>query len=80
MNNSDIIGFVGVFITLIAYFLMIFNFIAKEGRLFYWMNIIGAGLACYASFLISYWPIVVLEGTWTLISIGGLVRKEGIGN
>jgi hypothetical protein len=74
MAYSDIIGFIGVFITLLAYFLIIFNFIPKEGVLFYMMNIVGAGLACYASVLIVYWPFVVLEGTWTLISIVGLIK------
>ena len=74
MTYDDIIGFIGVFITLLAYFLIIFNFIPKEGVLFYAMNIIGAGLACYASVLIVYWPFVVLEGTWTLISIVGLIK------
>ena len=74
MTYTDIIGFIGVFITLLAYFLIIFDFIPKEGVLFYLMNIIGAGLACYASVLIVYWPFVVLEGTWTLISIAGLVK------
>lgn len=75
MNYSDIIGGIGVFITLLAYFLIIFNFIDKDGVLFFMMNIIGAGLACYASLLIDYWPFVVLEGTWTLISIVGLVKS-----
>ena len=74
MTYSDIIGFIGVFITLLAYFLIIFDFIPKEGVLFYVMNIVGAGLACYASVLIVYWPFVVLEGTWTLISLAGLIK------
>jgi len=74
MTYNDIIGFIGVFITLLAYFLIIFDFIPKEGVLFYVMNIVGAGLACYASVLIVYWPFVVLEGTWTLISLVGLLK------
>jgi hypothetical protein len=74
MSYNDIIGFIGVFITLLAYFLIIFDFIPKEGVLFYVMNIVGAGLACYASVLIVYWPFVVLEGTWTLISLVGLLK------
>jgi len=74
MNYNDLIGFIGVFITLLAYFLIIFDFIPKEGVLFYLLNIIGAGLACYASVLIVYWPFIVLEGTWTLISIVGLAK------
>mgnify|MGYP000545352382 CR=1 FL=1 len=75
MTYNDIIGGIGVFITLLAYFLIIFNFINKDGALFFIMNIVGAGLACYASILIVYWPFVVLEGTWTLISIVGLVKS-----
>lgn len=75
MTFSDIIGGIGVFITLLAYFLIIFNFIDKNGVLFFMMNIIGAGLACYASLLIDYWPFVVLEGTWTLISVVGLIKS-----
>ena len=75
MTYNDIIGGIGVFITLLAYFLIIFNFIDKDGALFFIMNIIGAGLACYASLLINYWPFVVLEGTWTLISVVGLIKS-----
>ena len=78
MTYSDIIGFIGVFITLLAYFLIIFDFIPKEGALFYLMNIIGSGLACYASVLIVYWPFVLLEGTWSLISIAGLIKLRRV--
>ena len=74
MSVSDLVGFVGVFITLLAYFLIIFDFIPKEGVLFYMMNIVGAALACYASILIRYWPFVLLEGTWTIISLIGLIK------
>jgi hypothetical protein len=74
MSYSDLIGFIGVFITLLAYFLIIFDFIPKEGVLFYMMNIIGSGLACYASILIVYWPFVILEGTWVAISLVGLIK------
>ena len=74
MTYSDLIGFIGVFITLLAYFLIIFDFISKEGVLFYLMNIIGSALACYASVMIVYWPFVLLEGTWTIISIVGLLK------
>lgn len=71
---TDIIGAIGVGSILLAYFFNIFNFIPKEGKLFFLMNIIGAGLACYASFLINYWPFVILEGTWLLISVIGFFK------
>lgn len=75
MNFNDIIGIIGVGLILVAYFLNIFSLIPKEGKLFFLMNILGAGLACYASVLIHYWPFVILEGVWTVISVIGLIRK-----
>lgn len=75
-TQTDIIGTLGVGSILLAYFFNIFNLIPKDGKLFFLMNIIGAGLACYASFLINYWPFVILEGTWFLISVIGLLKTN----
>jgi len=75
MTTNDIIGSIGVGITLLAYFLSVFSLIQKEGALFFWMNIIGSGIACFASVLIEFWPFVVLEGSWVIISIIGLVKS-----
>jgi hypothetical protein len=80
MSYNDIVGTIGVGIILIAYFMNIFSFIKKDGVLFYVMNIIGASLACYASILINYLPFIILEATWTMVSVLGLVkvlRKNG---
>jgi hypothetical protein len=78
MTYNDIIGSLGVALVLIAYFLNTEKIIPVNGKLFYVLNIIGAGLACYASVLISYWPFVILEGAWTLVSIYGLMRAMRI--
>jgi hypothetical protein len=75
MTTADITGTLGVGLILLAYFMNIFSFFPKEGKLFFLMNIFGAGLACLASFLIHYWPFVILEGVWTLVSVAGLIRK-----
>lgn len=74
MNLTDIIGTVGVGLILLAYFSNIFSIIQKEGKLFFLLNITGAGLACYASWLIHYWPFVILEATWTVVSVAGLLK------
>ncbi len=74
MNTNDWIGAVGVFMILVAYFCNTFKLISGEGRLFFSLNTIGAGLACYASYLIPYWPFVILEGVWTLVSLVGLIK------
>ena len=76
ITKTDFIGIMGVGSILLAYFFNIFNLIAKDGKLFFLMNIIGAALACYASFLINYWPFVILEGTWFLISVIGLLKTN----
>jgi hypothetical protein len=73
MNYNDIIGTIGVGLILIAYFLNIFAFIEKEGKLYFIMNIVGACVACYASLLINYVPFIILEGTWAIVSIFGLI-------
>jgi hypothetical protein len=74
MVYNDIIGIIGVGMILIAYFLNTEKLIPQNGKLYYTLNVIGAAIACYASFLISYWPFIILEGTWTLVSLYGLMR------
>lgn len=74
MNYNDIIGTIGVGLILIAYFCSIFGWIDGKGKLFFFLNIGGAALACYASYLINYWPFVILEGTWLLVSVMGLLK------
>jgi len=76
MSYSSIVGSLGVLLLLGAFFLHLFRFIT-QGRLYILLNIIGAGLSCYASVLIRYWPFVVLEGCWVLVSLAGL-RSAGV--
>jgi hypothetical protein len=75
MNMTDIIGTIGVGLILVAYFLHIFNLLSKDNKLFFLLNIAGAGLACYASWMIDYWPFIILEGTWFLVSVIGLIKN-----
>lgn len=76
MNYSDIVGTIGVGLILLAYFANTFSIIPKEGKLFFLLNIIGAGLACYASYIINYWPFVILEATWVVVSVAGFVKSN----
>ena len=75
MSTTDIIGTIGVSLILIAYFLNIFSLIKKDGILFFILNILGGAIACFSSYLIRFWPFVVLEGTWAIISIVGLLKS-----
>jgi hypothetical protein len=75
MNFSTITGSVGVTLLLVAFFLNLFKFISQEGILYIVLNIIGAGLSCYASMLIHYVPFIILEGTWCLVAVAAFVKK-----
>lgn len=74
MAYNDVIGSIGVGLILIAYFLNSFGFIPKDGKLFFILNIAGSALACYASLLIDYYPFIVLEGAWCIVSAIGLLK------
>ena len=67
------IGFAGVSILLVAFFLNLTNKLHKDSLGYILLNIIGAGVACLASVLINYVPFIVLEGTWTIVSVWALI-------
>ncbi len=73
MSVSDMIGFAGVSILLVAFFLNLTNKLHKDSLGYILLNIIGAGVACLASVLINYVPFIVLEGTWTIVSVWALI-------
>lgn len=75
MNFSTMIGSLGVTLLLVAFVLNLFKFISQESSLYILLNIIGAGLSCYASVLINYMPFVILEGTWCLVAAAAFVKK-----
>lgn len=76
MLISDYIGSFGVFIILLAYFLNAFVFKNKNSFIFYLMNVVGSSIACYASYLIQYFPFVILEACWSIISCVALLKVK----
>jgi len=79
LNINDWIGFTGVAILLLAFLLNLLKKISSNSLPYILMNIIGAGLACLASWLINYIPFVILEASWTIVSLLALfnyVRKK----
>ena len=73
---ADLIGYFGVGLILLAYFLNLYNKLDNNSRLYMWINLIGAGLACVSSVLIKSIPFTILEGTWALVSLVALLRKK----
>jgi hypothetical protein len=74
MSLTDWIGSVGVAMLLVAFFLNLYNKIAKESYAYLLLNVFGAALACAASLMLNYLPFVILEGCWTLVSLASLIR------
>jgi hypothetical protein len=74
MTTTDWIGFIGVAILLVAFFLNLVNIIKQDSLVYLSMNFIGAGIACLASVLLKYLPFIILEASWTLVSAFGLIK------
>ncbi|MEP7195668.1 MAG: hypothetical protein ABI851_04065 [Saprospiraceae bacterium] len=71
MNINDWIGTIGVSLLLLAYILNLKDLIHKESISYLCLNTLGAGLACIASVLLNYVPFIILEATWTIVSLYG---------
>lgn len=74
MTQTDWIGFIGVAVLLLAYFLNLRNIIKKDSLTYLLLNFIGAGIACFASVLLKYMPFIILEACWSLVSAIGLLK------
>lgn len=77
---SVIVGSTGVLLLLLAFLLNLFKILMQDTKTYAIMNVVGAGLSCYASILIDYMPFVVLEGTWALVAFIGLIRLSKVSN
>jgi hypothetical protein len=75
MNVSTIFGSLGVALLLIAFFLNLFKYIREDSTAYILLNISGAGLSGYASYLINYLPFVFLEGIWCIVAFLALFKK-----
>ncbi|GAA4808692.1 hypothetical protein GCM10023330_14340 [Litoribaculum gwangyangense] len=76
MNFIDWIGFFGVFQILLAYFLNVIGKMSNEHIAFILLNLIGASMACLASIFLNYWPFIILEAVWALVSLYSLLKLK----
>ena len=72
---ATIIGSIGVAILLVAFLLNLAKWLTQDSWAYLGLNVIGAALAAYSSYLISFVPFVVLEGTWTVVTAIAMARK-----
>lgn len=75
MNAGEVIGTLGVSILLFAFALNIADKIKAKSVTYLALNIVGAALAGISSYLIAFWPFVVLETVWTISSLIMLIKS-----
>ena len=71
---ANVIGAVGVAFLLGAFVLNLLKVLRADSYSYSALNLVGAGLACYSSYLIDFMPFVVLEGVWTAAAAFALGR------
>lgn len=76
MSLSDWIGTIGVTLLLIAFAFNIAKKITPESKSYLILNILGAGLAGVSSYMIQFYPFVVLECVWVLASLLALIKTS----
>ncbi|NHA06115.1 hypothetical protein G7092_20060 [Mucilaginibacter sp. HC2] len=59
---------------LIAFLLNLFNKLSAESKVYKLMNFIGAGTCCYASYMVNFYPFVVLEDVWGFVALISLLK------
>ena len=74
MKASDIIASIGVVILLIAFMLNLFGRLSAENKIYSFLNFAGAGICCFASYMVKFYPFVVLEGVWAFVALISLFK------
>ena len=69
MKTSDILASIGVIILLVAFLLNLYKKLPAQSKTYGLLNLIGAGICCLSSFMISFYPFVVLEGVWAFVAL-----------
>jgi hypothetical protein len=74
MSYTDIISTIGVSLILLAFFLNTFKYVSDNSNLYFILNIFGGAFACYGSVLLNSLPFIILEGTWSVVALIGLIK------
>jgi hypothetical protein len=74
MKLSDIIASMGVIILLIAFLLNLYKKLPAQSRWYSGMNFLGAGLCGFSSYMISFYPFVILESIWAAFALVSFIK------
>ena len=74
MSLSDLLASAGVNLLLIAFYLNLKKLMPTESKLYSALNLTGATLCGYSSYLIQFYPFVFLNGIWAIAAIIALFK------
>ena len=69
MKTSDLLASLGVTILLIAFLMNLYKKLPAQSKAYKLMNLAGSGICCFSSWLIGFYPFVVLEFVWAFVSL-----------
>ncbi|MCE3227584.1 MAG: hypothetical protein K0S32_2135 [Bacteroidetes bacterium] len=76
MDLSSWIGTIGVTLLLIAFALNLAKKLSATSKIYLGLNFVGAGLAGVSSYMIEFWPFVVLESVWAIATLIALLKPN----
>ncbi len=71
----DILGWIGMSLFVLAYYLLSSGRIKLDGLCYQWMNLFGAIFVGASVVYKQAWPALVLEVVWGAIALGALVTS-----
>jgi hypothetical protein len=74
MTFTDLIGFSGVFLLLLAFFFNLIGKLRLSSPYYLILKFAGSSLACLASVMLQYIPFIILEGIWAAVSLFALLK------
>ncbi|MGO9603383.1 MAG: CBU_0592 family membrane protein [Candidatus Binataceae bacterium] len=75
MSLPNLLGTIGVALLLLAFLLNLSGYLMNDSWRYQLLNAAGAGISCYASWLIGFFPFVVLEAIWGIVAIAAMTRS-----
>jgi drug/metabolite transporter (DMT)-like permease len=76
----QILSLVGAAMILAAYVALQRGKLDKDDRVFNLLNFVGAGLLTVVAVADQRWGFIILEGTWSLLSLPPLLRRPTQGS